>query len=138
MNLMSTKSLAHTRISKTLKGSQFADSKTSFFPEGGGLNQAAGQQDIGSLISVSGLKVVSDSNVGILYGASTTEDEIYVVRTSDMHLWEGGLTARVMPEVGSGTLTVRLILHGFSAFASARYAKSITIVSGTGLIAPTF
>lgn len=117
-----------------------ASNLSSTFPlfQVGGLNQAAGTQDIGSLISVSGLKVVSDSNVGILYGASTTEDEIYVVRTSDMHLWEGPLQARVMPEVGSGTLTVRLILHGFSAFASARFAKSITVVSGTGLIAPTF
>ncbi len=104
----------------------------------GNLTQAAGTQDIGSLISVSGLRVVSDSNVGVLYGAGTNEDEIYVVRTSDMHLWEGPLQARVMPEVGSGTLTVRLILHGFSAFASARYAKSTTIISGTGLVAPTF
>ena len=117
-----------------------ASNLSSTFPlfQVGGLNQAAGQQDIGSLVTISGLRVVSDSNVGILYGASTTEDEIYVVRASDMHLWEGPLSARVMPEVGSGTLTVRLILHGFSAFASARYAKSITIVSGTGLISPSF
>ena len=117
-----------------------ASNLSSTFPlfQVGNLNQAQGTQDIGALISVSGLRVVSDSNVGILYGAGTNEDEIYVVRTSDMHLWEGPLQARVMPEVGSGTLTVRLILHGFSAFASARFAKSITVISGTGLAAPTF
>ena len=87
---------------------------------------------------MSGLRVVSDSNVGILYGASTTEDEIYVCRVSDMHLWEGPLQARVMPEVGSGTLTVRLMLHGYSAFASARFAKGISILSGTGNVTPVF
>ncbi len=117
-----------------------ASNLSSTFPlfQVGGLTQAQGTQDIGSLISVSGLRVVSDSNVGILYGASTTEDEVYVVRASDMHLWEGPLQTRVMFEVGSGTLTVRLQLFAYSAFASSRFNKSISIISGTGLIAPTF
>lgn len=117
-----------------------ASNLSSTFPlfQQGTLNQAAGSQDMGLTLNLSGLPTVADANVGVLYGASTTEDEMYVVRTADMHLWEGQLSARVMPEVGSGTLTVRLILHGYSAFASARYAKGITILSGTGLIAPTF
>jgi hypothetical protein len=119
-----------------------ASNLSSTFPlfQVGALNQAAGQQDVGQIINVSGLRVVSDSNIVTTYseGGSTNEDEVYVVRTSDMHLWEGPLQVRVYPEVGSGTLTVRLLLFAYSAFASDRFSKSVSIIKGSGLAAPTF
>lgn len=119
-----------------------ASNLSSTFPlfQVGALNQAVGSQNIGQIINVSGLQVVSDSNISTIYseGGNTDEDEIYVVRTSDMHLWEGPVQVRVYPEVGSGTLTVRLLLFAYSAFASDRYGKSVSIVKGSGLAAPTF
>lgn len=119
-----------------------ASNLSSTFPlfQVGGLTQAVGSQNIGQIINVSGLRVVSDSNVGTTYseGGGTNEDEVYVVRTSDMHLWEGPLQVRVFPEVGSGTLTIRLLLFAYSAFASDRFGKSVAIVKGSGLAAPTF
>jgi hypothetical protein len=63
---------------------------------------------------------------------------MYIVRSQDFVLWEGELQTRVMTEVLSNTLTVRLQLWAYSAFASGRFPKSISIVSGTGLTAPTF
>jgi HK97 family phage major capsid protein len=104
----------------------------------GTLTQATGTQDMGMSTSLSGLKIVRDANVRTQDGASTNQDEIYVVSSADLMLFEGPLQARVLSDVGSGTLTVRLQLFGYSAFASGRQPKAISIISGTGLVVPTF
>jgi HK97 family phage major capsid protein len=117
-----------------------ASNLSSTFPlfQQGGLYQAAGQQDQGMVNNFAGLNVLLDANVRTTDGGTTNQDEIYVTRTSDMYLWEGPLVARVMEQVLSNTLTVRLQLYAYSAFASGRQPKSITVISGLGLAAPTF
>ena len=117
-----------------------ASNLSSTFPlfQLGSLTQASGTQDVGMATSIGGLKVVRDGNVRTQDGAATNQDEIYVVSSSDLILWEGPLQARVMPEVGSGTLTVRLQLFAYSAFASGRQPKAISVISGAGLVVPAF
>jgi HK97 family phage major capsid protein len=83
-----------------------------------------------------GIPVLIDPNVPVLQGAGT-EDRIYVVRTPDLILWEGNLRSRVLQEVLSGTLQVRVQLYNYFAFMPDRYPKSISVISGTGLIAPS-
>jgi HK97 family phage major capsid protein len=131
---------ADTLVAHPRRTAWLASNLSSTFPlyQQGSLYQAAGQQDVGTLTSFAGLRVVHDANILTNYGASTNEDEIYVIRAADMHLWEGPQVVRVMPEVGSGTLTVRLILHAYSAFASGRFPGSISVITGTGLVTPTF
>jgi HK97 family phage major capsid protein len=117
-----------------------ASNLSSTFPlfQLGGLYQAAGTQDVGMVESFSGLRAVRDANVRTTDGAGTNQDEVYVLRSQDLILWEGELQARVMEQVLSNTLTVRLQLFAYSAFASGRYPKSISVISGTGLAAPSF
>lgn len=117
-----------------------ASNLSSTFPlfQLGTLTQASGVQDMGMTTSLSGLRVIRDANVRTQDGAATNQDEIYVISSSDLILYEGPLQARVLSDVGSGTLTVRLQLFGYSAFASGRQAKAISIVSGAGLVAPAF
>jgi HK97 family phage major capsid protein len=117
-----------------------ASNLSSTFPlfQQGSLYQAAGTQDQGMVNSFAGLQTLLDANVRTTDGGSTNQDEIYVLRVADMYLWEGPLVARVMSEVLSNTLTVRLQLYAYSAFASGRQPKSISIISGLGLAAPTF
>lgn len=131
---------ADTIIMHPRRAAWLASNLSSTFPlfQLGSLNQAAGQQDMGKLTSFSGLRVVVDANVGVLYGAATNEDEIYVVRAADFILAEGPVQSRMLSEVGSGTLTVRLQVYGYSAAIAGRYPSSISIISGTGLVAPTF
>ncbi len=43
----------------------------------------------------------------------------------------------MLPDVGSGTLTTRLQVYGYVAMAT-RYAKSISEITGTGLVSPVF
>ena len=104
----------------------------------GSLTNAVGQQDLGFVGNFAGLKVVLDANVTTTNGASTNEDQIIVLYSPDQILWESGLRAEVFRETLSAEGTVRLRLYGHSAWASERYPSSISVVSGTGLVAPTF
>jgi hypothetical protein len=63
---------------------------------------------------------------------------VIVMRAADSYLWESAIRTRVLPDVGSGTLTVRLQVYGYLAFTAERQPKSICVIGGTGLAAPTF
>jgi HK97 family phage major capsid protein len=111
-------------------------------PNGHGPNNATGlqtavasEQVVGSM---QGLPIVTDPSIGILSGAGTNEDKVIVMRAADSYLWESAIRTRVLPDVGSGTLTVRLQVYGYLAFTAERQPKSICVIGGTGLAAPTF
>lgn len=104
----------------------------------GGLFQAAGQQDQGFAGTIAGLPVISDPNIATVYGASTNEDEVYVVNLDELLLAEGQLRSRVMMEVLSDDLRVRIQLYSYSAFAGGRRPKTVAVLAGNGLVAPTF
>ncbi|MCM1972319.1 phage major capsid protein [Streptomyces sp. G1] len=99
------------------------------------LGAVAAEQVVGQM---HGLPVVTDPNMPTTLGTGTNEDVIHVIRASDLVLYESGIRSRVMPEVGSGTLTVRLQVYGYLAFSAARYPKSIVEIGGSGLVAPSF
>jgi hypothetical protein len=87
--------------------------------------------------TLQGLPVVVDPSIPTTLGGGT-EDVIIIIRASDMWLWESSLRTRVLPDVGSGTLTTRLQVYGYVAAQFARYPKATSTITGTGLIAPTF
>ena len=99
------------------------------------LGAVASQQVVGQM---HGLPVVTDPSMPTNLGASTTEDVIHVLRASDLLLYESGIRTRVMSEVLSGNLSVRLQVYGYLAFSAARYPASVVEIGGNGLIAPTF
>jgi hypothetical protein len=81
--------------------------------------QAAGTQDNGMLSTFAASASSSTRRSAPLYGAGTNEDEIYVLRAADLILMEGRCSRTGPSEVLSGTLTVRMQLFGYVAFASA-------------------
>lgn len=119
-----------------------ASNLSSTFPlfQQGGFLQAAGAQNEGFVMSIGGLPVVLDANIATNYsdGGNTNEDEIYVVYSNDLLFFEGPVQARVDPYTVGLNLTVRLVLFAYSAFASGRFAKSITKIYGSGLATPSF
>lgn len=118
-----------------------ASNLSSTFPlfQQGGLYQAAGTQNQGFVATLAGLEVILDANISVTYGTPTaTEDTIYVVRKSDLILFEDGLKAEVFRETLSAEGTVRFRLYGYSAFVSGRYPSSITEITGQGLVTPSF
>ncbi|MFJ6841353.1 phage major capsid protein [Streptomyces griseoluteus] len=101
----------------------------------GTLGVVGSQQVVGTM---HGLPVVTDPSMPTNLGVGTNEDVIHVLRASDLILYESGIRSRVLPEVGSGNLTVRLQVYGYLAFTAARYPASVVEIGGTGLVAPSF
>lgn len=97
------------------------------------LGAVAAEQVVGEM---HGLPVVTDPSIPT--NVSTDQDVIHVLRASDLLLWESPIKSRVLPEVGSGTLTVRLQVYGYLAFTAGRYPKSVAEITGTALAAPAF
>lgn len=90
---------------------------------------------------VQGLPFVQDAGVPSTQGAGTNEDVIIIGRHWDWLLWEeGDGTPRQVrfEQPGAGTLTIKLAAYGYYAFTAERYAKATSVVSGTGLVTPTF
>lgn len=79
-----------------------------------------------------------DTSIPTNLGAGTNEDVIIFTRPSDLYMWEGPIRTRVLQEVLSGNLTVRLQLFNYCAFMPHRRPESTSLVGGTGLVAPTF
>lgn len=90
--------------------------------------------------SIAGLPVISDANIATNLGTGTNEDQIFIVKSDDHILFEeGGAPFKLrFDDVGSGSLTVKLVVYGYVAFASGRYPAGISKIGGTGLVTPTF
>lgn len=94
----------------------------------------------GPVGSVLGLPVYLDATGPLTLtagaGSAGTEDAIVVAKFSDSLLMEGSVNTRVLPDVGSGTLTVRFQMYRYVAFTAGRRPTSVSKVVGTGLAAP--
>lgn len=88
--------------------------------------------------SMQGLPVFVDPNIPINLGAATNEDRIIVARSSDVILFEGTPRSETFRETKAAELSVLLRFYNYVALHSERYAKSISVISGTGLVTPTF
>lgn len=84
-----------------------------------------------------GLPIVTDPNITTTAGTGSNEDVIYVLRASDIILWESGIRARVLPEPKAQNLSVILQCYGYLSFTAGRYPASIVEVTG-GLTPPTW
>jgi len=103
-----------------------------------GVGPIAGYGNTGA--SIAGLPVVTDANVITNGGTGTNEDEIYIVRRADMLLFEdAGAPALVRMDQTAGlNLTVTMVAYQYATFIPGRYPASISVISGTGLVTPTF
>lgn len=109
-------------------------------PNGGSPFNAGAVQDSavakGNVGTIHGVPVFLDAAIPNNLGAGTNETRVIVGRFSDSVLFEGGVKTRVLPDVLSANLTVRLQVYGYTALAH-RYPQSLAYVSGTGVVAPT-
>lgn len=107
------------------------------------LGGPSGAEAEGEVGEVAGTVVVQDANIPIVCSTgaivSGTGDMIGVVFEPDMILYEGALRMRVLPEILSGTLQMRVQIYAYSAFFPHRYPPSTTLITGTtGLAAPSW
>lgn len=88
--------------------------------------------------SMQGLPVFVDPNIPTNLGAGTNEDRIIVARSSDVILFEGTPRSETFRETKAAELSVLLRFYNYAALHAGRYPKSISIIAGTGVAAPTF
>ena len=103
-----------------------------------GIGPVAGYGNTG--MQIAGIPVVTDANVIDAAGSGSNEDEVYVVRRADMLLFEqAGQPAMVRMDQTAGlNLTVTLVAYQYATFVGGRYPASVSKISGTGLVAPSF
>ena len=100
-----------------------------------GVGEAAAYgQVVGSVL---GLPVITDANIRTDLGAGT-EDAIYIAKVDDHIMFEDNLFQLKFEETNAGSLTTKMVVYGYVAFASGSYTNGISELVGTGLIAPTF
>jgi HK97 family phage major capsid protein len=104
----------------------------------GQLMLASGTQAGGEAGTIAGLSVILDGNIETNQGSGTNEDDLFVLATSEVMLAEGPLRTRVLTEVLSSTLQIRMQCFAFSALLSSRRPKVIARISGAGLSSPVF
>jgi HK97 family phage major capsid protein len=111
---------------------------TSNGPAFNALGSAGGVAGVNGVVgSLMGLDVVVDPQIPTTLGGGT-EDAIIVLRASDSILWEGAPHAEAFRETKADQLSVLLRFYRYAAFTTARYAPSVSKITGTGLSAPTF
>ena len=110
-------------------------------PNGPAFNQAAvtgapaAEGFAGTLL---GLPVYTDPNIPANLGAATNQDVVFVLRSSDIHLWESDVEATSFDATLADQNSILFRVLGFAAFIPHRHQASVQVISGTGLVAPTF
>ena len=86
---------------------------------------------------IAGIPVVVDAGIPTNLGAGTDEDAIIVANRADLVLMEQAASPLMLryESVGSGTLTTRMVVFGYSAFTAGRYPGGVAKVQGTLLSA---
>ena len=101
-----------------------------------GVGEAAAYGNVvGTLM---GLPVITDANVQTNGGAGNNEDLVWAIKMDDLKIFEDGVMQLKFEETNAGNLTTKMVVYGYSAFASGRYPTGAAYVSGTGFVPPTF
>ena len=94
------------------------------------------ENDASDSLSWAGQRWFLSPGIPANLGVGSNEDRIVATRPRDHLLLEGTPWLRVIPDPGSGTLTVKVRLHRYVAFSAGRYPTATGVISGTGLTAP--
>lgn len=111
-------------------------------PSGPGLNMMGdgSESGYGYVGQMHGLGVFIDANIPTNLGAATNEDRIIVIADPIVHLFERSedpVTLSFEQQAGT-SLQVQLVCYGYAAFTAGRYPGGAGVVSGAGLVPPTF
>lgn len=86
---------------------------------------------------IGGLEVITDANLPTNLGAGT-QDPILVGVRSDLRLWESEMDVQTFTAPYADSAGVLFRVLAFSAAIPSRYTTSVSVIVGTGSIAPTF
>lgn len=85
-----------------------------------------------------GLPVYVDPTIPTNFGTGTNQDRVFIARIADLKLWESTLRAETFKETYANQLSVFIRVYNYMSFQAGRFPASISVIDGTGLVAPTF
>lgn len=87
-----------------------------------------------------GLEVIVDNNISTTLGTGANEDEMYVVPSSECHLWEDPNAPMFIraEQPSAANLGVLLVAYSYFAYTFGRYANAVQKIAGSGLSTPNF
>jgi HK97 family phage major capsid protein len=91
----------------------------------------------GAVGELAGVPVFLDPNISLTAASSTNQDECYVLRGSDLYLYESPLRLEAFEQTYSDNASVLFRALGWAAFIPNRYAASVASIRGTGMVTPT-
>lgn len=103
-----------------------------------GNSDGAVAEGLAGVIRGINLPVFLDPNIPANLGAGTNEDRIIVARPEDVILYESSPKAEAFRETKAKEAQVVFRLYAYLALMSERAPKAISVISGTGLVQPTF
>jgi HK97 family phage major capsid protein len=108
--------------------------------DGGVFNAPAISTDVvaeGSVGTMGKIPVFIDPNISLAANSVTNQDEVYVLRTQDLELFESQLLLESFEATYADQASVLFRALAWSAFIPDRYSASVASIRGTGLVAPS-
>jgi HK97 family phage major capsid protein len=80
--------------------------------------------------------VYTDPNVSVTANSATNQDEIYVLRTDELWLYESPVQTASFDATYADNASVLFRILGYLAFIPNRYTGAVQSIRGTGLVVP--
>ncbi len=133
--------IMHPRRWAWVLGALDSSNRPLVVPNGPASNQVAvagAQVAEGLAGDLLGLPVYVDPNIPTNLGAATNQDVVFVLRARDLWLYESAVETASFDATLADQNSILYRVLGFSAFIPHRHQASVQVISGTGLVAPTF
>ena len=87
--------------------------------------------------TLANLPVYVDPNIPTTLGVSTNQDVVIVAKFDELHLWESPMAVESFTAPYAANMSVLFRVYAYSAYIPDRQAAAVSVISGTGLVAPS-
>ena len=122
-----------------IAGSVDGNGRPFVIPNGNNFNPVGtsdGQAPQGATGNFAGLPVYVDPNISLTANSATNQDEIYLVRRSELWLYESPVQTASFDATYADDASVLFRILGYAAFLPHRRTGAVQAIRGTGLVAP--
>ena len=120
-------------------GSADSSNRPLIVPAGPGFNGVGTTGDQvaqGFAGTIGSYNVYTDPNISLTANSATNQDEVYVLRTDQLWLYESAMQTASFDATYADNASILFRVLGYLAFIPNRYTGAVQVLRGTGLVAP--